>query len=468
MIKPSFPSIILPPEGQAYLIRFRKYLQSAFASAVALHRRVQRQNLPLPLVRWALRLLKEGDYVLVPSDKSHSFVAVTCCNYMVMLHSCLDNQRLYKKVSDMSLVDQRLLSPQYTALARRVKQYLEDPNAMRELCNSLQVPGASPIARLKFNVKDHKPPGQVCTRPIHASTPYAYHGLASWLARELRNELLKFPHIVWDTAQAIDSIRKVNLLPPGSFLVKIDIKDFFLSGSPDELVRDVLHHLPDSVYQRLLKDILHFLLHTQFVRVVGADLLFQCVSGSGMGLVHSGAVAETALLNRADRSMFDQTLLAQHGISLALRYRDDVLICGTDKVLFRKWFWEYQDLAGYFRTCLEEFSSCSVNWLDIGRHCQGWIFELRALSEANYIGQATVRGFPSLPPYTHVVAVAIDYALACPQLFKPLAHAWKDFVWLVIQMPWNPEHHKATTTRPLACEWCYITTRLCKSQWKDA
>ena len=84
-----------------------------------------------------------------------------------------------------------------------------------------------------------------------------------------------------------------------------------------------------------------------------------------MGLVHSGAVAETALLNKADRRMFDQEVLREHGIELALRYRDDVLIYGTDMALFKVWYEKYQEFGEYFCMKVEEVSRSSLTWLNL-------------------------------------------------------------------------------------------------------
>ena len=67
-------------------------------------------------------MLRTGQYFLIPSDKTHSFVAVSVADYITVVKQCLDNQCVYERVEDDALVDPRLLAPLYTTLARRCQE----------------------------------------------------------------------------------------------------------------------------------------------------------------------------------------------------------------------------------------------------------------------------------------------------------------------------------------------------------
>ena len=74
---------------------------------------------------------------------------------------------------------------------------------------------ASPVL---FNVKTHKPSGQVVFRVIHSCSAYPFVSLAWWVVQQIRPALSQYKHMVGDTSQLIAVLKTVNL-EPGDMLL---------------------------------------------------------------------------------------------------------------------------------------------------------------------------------------------------------------------------------------------------------
>jgi hypothetical protein len=76
---------------------------------------------------------------------------------------------------------------------------------------------------------------------------------------------------------------------------KLDIKELFLSGEFDELVKDATSLVTDRRLRSLLAEVLHFLLDKQYVKAVHLPgRLFKVRRGSVMGYQHSGDLCDYA------------------------------------------------------------------------------------------------------------------------------------------------------------------------------
>ena len=56
---------------------------------------------------------------------------------------------------------------------------------------------------------------------------------------------------------------------------------------------------------------------------------------------------------------------AHHGIDGYWRFRDDILILGSDKSQAREFFWKLRELAGFFRVQCESWSSNEIQFLEV-------------------------------------------------------------------------------------------------------
>eukprot|EP00959_Pyramimonas_sp_CCMP1952_P425034 8902688-Pyramimonas_sp.AAC.1 len=99
----------------------------------------------------------------------------------------------------------------------------------------MHVPGASITALLQKRCKTHKQP--VTFRALHTQPKYSFAGLSRWVSRVLRRYLDTIPWIVRDARDAARRLR-TRAFPRNMRWAKVDLKEFFMSGTAEELARD--------------------------------------------------------------------------------------------------------------------------------------------------------------------------------------------------------------------------------------
>ena len=227
---------------------------------------------------------------------------------------------------------------------------------------------ATIISKLKLTLKSHKDPGEVSHRALHATPNYMLMGLGLWVQMMCQKRLadVEYSHILKDASGFISDIRAIEV---GSidFFVKVDFKDFYMSGEPKQIADDVASREPDMHSRLLLRDAILILLESQFLEAEPvADKLYQVIRGSGMGLVHSGFITDLSLANLAEVNWAaSRAVRGQHGIKGGWRFRDDSLWVCTDKTLADRFFDEYARRSTYFVLKIEEVHSYMMRFLNV-------------------------------------------------------------------------------------------------------
>ena len=80
------------------------------------------------------------------------------------------------------------------------------------------------------------------------------------------------------------------------------------------------------IFLIFLKPELLFLLTNQYVHSTITDNFYRCLTGSGMGLVFSGEVADAAFLASLEPLFLRRDRLATMGIKNYFRFKDDLLL----------------------------------------------------------------------------------------------------------------------------------------------
>ena len=112
---------------------------------------------------------------------------------------------------------------------------------------------------------------------------------------------------------------------------------------------------------------LDLLLSCQFVEAPGLPgRLWRTIRGSGMGLPHSGALCDAAVIVRAERQHAGVLGVRQHHcIDGFWRYKDDVLVLGSDPGLANEFLRRYISFAGYFKIVCENVDSNQCKFLEV-------------------------------------------------------------------------------------------------------
>jgi hypothetical protein len=160
-------------------------------------------------------------------------------------------------------------------------------------------------------------------------------------------------------------------MPPGSKIVKIDMTDFYMSGSIDQLLADVMSIFPvNDRCNPLRADTLRMLLYYQYIRGPAHDPndsgAYRVLNGSGMGLVASGDISDAAFYARLERWSTSKPIVTKFMISEYIRFRDDCIYIARDMSLFHKFFEHILANKRYFTIKCEDVSSHSMIFLNLG------------------------------------------------------------------------------------------------------
>ena len=122
---------------------------------------------------------------------------------------------------------------------------------------------------------------------------------------EFKSQLKPCKHIL---RNSIEFVRKVAgaRIPESAFLVRLDTEDFFMSGTVDELASTTIPLIP--LYKRnTVRKALTFLLnHRYVVSDLITERTYKVVKGTGMGLRHSGAVADATFFTLVEHDFVAQ------------------------------------------------------------------------------------------------------------------------------------------------------------------
>ena len=107
-------------------------------------------------------------------------------------------------------------------------------------------------------------------------------------------------------------------------------KNFYLSGSDVDIASAMSREFIDPHLRSLMFRAIYLLLSNQFVASKTLQSVFQCISGSGIGLEHSSAIANYLFYLRVERN-----LVPNSGLLAWIRYHDDILCFSDDQSQLR-------------------------------------------------------------------------------------------------------------------------------------
>ena len=263
---------------------------------------------------------------------------------------------MYVHVAD----DRYVMDMWYKSYLKAVKsvQKLENDDALAaQLRKTTRLPGARLSSRLSVTVKTTKPQGEVSVRNLHCSSGYAFKGLGVWLQRQLMRKLSELQHLAQSAVEVSRRVKQLGVrLDTNHRLVRIDIREFFVCGGLRELAEEALKAFDEDGNPKkvVMKEVVDALLGSQFVRSQAANLMYQVIEGSGMGLPQSAGIADSAFYFKAEKGMVEKDTLESVGIDLLLRFRDDILILASSYEKFLTWFQKLKNKAGFFKLQCEE------------------------------------------------------------------------------------------------------------------
>lgn len=354
---------VVPPELSAWVYSFRKDMLGLANKQIKLHRyRSDRpSNCPQAVLEGAKWLASSGWSVL-ESDKDHKLVLMRRSELKPMLSSYMCASPYYQ------LVDEGLVRAHFTsacAQLRRVAKQIEDRYGPTRLAATLMlvIPEGIPffIRRLAFTVKTRKGDGDVSLRAIHAGPPRnLFSPLGAWFQDCCKRRLseLGVNHVLLNSRQVLEALSGAAF-PCQLTAIRLDVKDYFLTGTADELRRIVMDTAIEEE-KLLIGSIVELLLTNQFVEAVQLGLVYKVRCGAGMGLNYAGELADLVLAWQAERS------LNNPGLKYFGRFKDDILVLWERRPeLYKPWLAAYIRKARPYTVKVERISSESVTMLDL-------------------------------------------------------------------------------------------------------
>ena len=316
-------------------------------------------------IRYAFKLLKEGNWKALANDKGGGFTLVSSHAIGEIEHENF-GKSMYTWEDEGSYQRYlRILKPLAIRLTESISKLERSPELYQHMMRPLRRPDAM-VATLQLRVKAHKEVGNVTCRAIHANPGSSFEAISRWLVAEIRGRMSELQsHIISNASAGLSRIRGMCFLED-DHMIKIDLKDFYYSGSADELIEDVMSmwELADP-RNKLRRESMQLLLHNQLVKgkVYPAEGCYRVQTGSGMGLIHSGDIADAALLMRMERWLTKPQVSHAYNIRGYVRFKDDALLV-VNKSKMIPLCSTLKAKARYFNIIYEKVSSVSVNFLE--------------------------------------------------------------------------------------------------------
>ena len=236
---------------------------------------------------------------------------------------------------------------------------------MRALIHDIKNIKGSFASKFSCTIKTHKGAGDVKLRALHASPDNMMKPGMRYVAHVLKPILKGLPHILRDSDHLIAMIRG-RRFPNTSKIVQFDIKDFFMSGSHNDLASSCARLVSPEVRRGFTK-MLQMILRNQYVVLdKSAETAYHTKVGSGMGMLCSGEISDACFYDLAEKEWAcNQAVCARHGILFYARFKDDgfFIVDGLPEVWY-EFAWEFKRRARFFEVIFD-VSHEDFNFLDL-------------------------------------------------------------------------------------------------------
>ena len=368
--------MVIAPELEGWLAVVRRSLVGVATSARSRALASHRGNMSR-LTRFCLRFFQTLDSVAVQNDKEPGFTLVSR-PALARIHKTFLHSSDYKPIP-RNLLDAASWGPEYAHICRSIADFEEAPSLFSSMMKSAKDSNRSPSAFLMINSRTHK--DELAWRNLHTAGGHAFAGLYIWLCKIWTPLVENLPHILKSREQFVSWARSFRLRD-GDYMIRIDIKHYFMSGTADDIGSLASQIIPDGPRRRVYENALMWVLTNQFITskaIDDPDMVFQVTRGSGMGLQPSGPVTDAAFYSLAEENWACCPTVAQaYGIRAYVRFKDDIFVVASDRKLTRTW---YQQLvkrsSRVFQLHVEEVSDAFVTMLSLEVRIQGHHFRVR-------------------------------------------------------------------------------------------
>ena len=314
--------------------------------------------------RWGFKLLKNSDWAALPCDKEAGFACLSKRCLQEVHASILSSDR-YEEISTINFYPEEI-NGQYVSMTKRMAEKLRLPSAAYHMRFELENSRTAVCSSLQVTVKTHKPAGEVECRGIHACHSSPFKPLSHQIVKQCRPTLESLNHIVKNSQSALHAIKSVPVSSE-DYLLRLDLKDFYMSGHHHDFVESVKSTASKQNVKEALNSAMWFLLYHQYVQSPFLPgRVWKVQHGSGQGLIHSGDVTDLTYYCVVEKNLITPESLNLHAIKLYIRFRDDIFIIASEST--KMWTFakklQRQGVKHGFKIKLESYSKQSAVMLD--------------------------------------------------------------------------------------------------------
>ena len=321
------------------------------------------------VVRLALRLLDDGPFKAIRTDKDGGFALIQKSVVKHEILRILNNPSRYREIPWTPSFSEEIVRGFASEVRFHLPFFMDDDEKSsfwKNILQPLRGRASHAVSKLKFTIKTHKGPGKVEFRGIHASVNTPFSGAFEFIASLLRPFLSSLKHLLKNSEALVKKLFSLPVSQECRF-VKIDIKEYFMEGSHSQFLEYSAPYVAQQ-WRRTYKHVLQYVLDSQYVE---ADLLngrlWKVLKGAGMGLGFSGELCDTTFYSTVERDIVDRPdVLRRHFVELYVRYRDDILILHNGSPDSLKEFLRIlRNKSSVWKLEIESISQDSCDFLDL-------------------------------------------------------------------------------------------------------
>ena len=349
------------PDLEAWLASFRRCV--AGAATVARSRALARRCSNMTrLTRYCQGWYRRAPIVAIANDKEPGYTVLSL-PALKAVHEEILSSKDYREIS----ADEISKVKWYEGYGRQCMKMAvveRSKGLAKNLQKSADMPHCKPATKLLVTAKTHKP--RAAFRNVHAGGATVFSGLSIFLGQQLQQILDRLPHIL-PSCEAFASWAASIRVEEGEYMLRFDIKHFFMSGTADDMSTGAAMIFP-SCKRRVYRDVLMWLLGSQYIQSDYLPGRVWCVTkGTGMGQQASGPVADAAYYTRceADFAVNDE-VKKKYEIKEYVRFKDDIFVLAKSRSLTKTWFHELRRRAApIFELECESVSQTQVEMLSM-------------------------------------------------------------------------------------------------------
>ena len=376
---------VIPNELVAIISEVRKVIAKCCKQSKFIH-----APAPTFFTKTCVSLLRDSPWLAMETDKDGGFAFIDRGIWKIAKLKALGNGDY-----SHSSPNKRATLKQYGNLCKRAQKVFDQPGLCSVLAKSLSIESAKMESSLVFTCKTHKP--VVSFRNIHASSQWCFKGLGVFVSDLIQRKLNTYPHIIRNSKHFVEVITKLKYKPTQK-ICKLDIEHFFMSGQSHELA-DLATRICDTEHadlQELLHDMILFLTDNQYIQ--DGQSTYKVEVGTGMGLPHSGAVAEASILCGSERELVKQ--IGQYDIDLYVRFKDDILCVFNNSDLMAKFVSKLKQGHPFSIVC-DEVSSKGAKFLDVEVMIRNGKYQTRPTDKASKLAVPLLASTSAHPNAIH-------------------------------------------------------------------